>query len=144
MSARPRQNDCQHEPPYPDHDCVVFSIRSPEMTAHLASHRCAIEEPHSVAVCGEWCRTADDPQGVSEADAKYTCPVCLFPAMPHEPAPLSEHICPCCGTQFGYDDAMESHAELRERWKAAGCPWHSKRMKAPDGWDPKVQLAAAS
>jgi hypothetical protein len=32
------------------------------------------------------------------------------------------NICHGCGTEFGYDDSFLSHAELRERWMAAGSP----------------------
>lgn len=54
MTVRPKQRDCQFEPPYPDHDTVLFSIRFPEMVGHLASARCPIEEPHRIEECGEF------------------------------------------------------------------------------------------
>lgn len=54
MSKRPAQTNCQQEPPYPDHATVVFTIREPEWTAHAASSRCAIEEPHRIDDCGEF------------------------------------------------------------------------------------------
>ncbi len=56
-SAAPRRPDptnCQQEPPYPAHDMVVTSLRSPEMTVHDPSERCAIQEPHAIADCGEF------------------------------------------------------------------------------------------
>jgi hypothetical protein len=82
------------------------------------------------------------------------CPVCGYPAL-DEPAWVdghpSEDICPSCGTQFGYDDALgiddESrravHAELRARWVASGCKWWSPDPR-PTGWDPQHQLATVS
>ena len=46
------------------------------------------------------------------------CPVCGYNAL-HEPAYdrfgcASFEICPCCGIEFGYDDARRSHETLRE------------------------------
>jgi len=33
----------------------------------------------------------------------YRCPVCFFDELPYPPRDY--HICPCCGTEFGNDDA---------------------------------------
>lgn len=54
MTPRPRQTDCQHEPPYPDHQTVVFSIRYPDAVIHSPSSYCSIQEPHLIAECGEF------------------------------------------------------------------------------------------
>ena len=66
-----------------------------------------------------------------------TCPVCgylmLYPASDF-------HICPCCGTEFGYDDAGRRYAELRTEWLRAGAVWWSPVDVPPDGWDPFLQL----
>ena len=43
-----------HEPPYEGLNTVLFSIRYPDMTAHLATDRCPLEYPHEISVCGEW------------------------------------------------------------------------------------------
>lgn len=50
----------------------------------------------------------------------FTCPVCGYDKLDKDPAPLSYEICPHCGTEFGYDDAFCTHAELRERWLDRG------------------------
>jgi hypothetical protein len=82
----------------------------------------------------------------------YTCPVCGYGGLPVPPwdndAP-SDEICPSCGTQFGYHDAVwgsaadrrARHGELRERWIARGMPWDSADIEpAPADWDPRRQL----
>jgi hypothetical protein len=86
------------------------------------------------------------------AASNHMCPVCGYAAL-FEPAWVgdspSDEICPCCGTQFGYDDAADDalartnrHARLRTAWVANGCPWYSKSRTAPSEWDPQQQLAA--
>ncbi len=67
------------------------------------------------------------------------CPVCGFDALRY-PA-KADMICPCCGTQFGYDDFAKTHAELREEWLADGAVWQSRRTPPPAGWSPDKQLA---
>lgn len=54
MTVRPRQTDCQHEPAYPDHETVLFSLRDPDMVSHLKTARCLIEYPHLILQCGEY------------------------------------------------------------------------------------------
>jgi hypothetical protein len=72
---------------------------------------------------------------------KHRCPVCGFDGLT---SPARDYkICPCCGTEFGYDDLNHSSDELRERWLAKGAPWFSKHTAAPKGWDALAQLAAA-
>jgi hypothetical protein len=77
---------------------------------------------------------------------RFTCPVCGYPDL-EEPAYneglASFEICPCCRTQFGYQDATRSHADLRDAWLARGAPWNSPSERAPEGWDPMEQLRAA-
>jgi len=68
----------------------------------------------------------------------YLCPVCGYDEL-QEP-PEDHAVCPSCGTQFGYDDAQTSHAELRQDWVAAGCPWWSETITPPAGWSPEKQL----
>src|SRR5260370_19307070 len=70
---------------------------------------------------------------------RYTCPVCCFPKLPYPPRDY--HICPCCGTEFGNDDADFSYQQLREMWIAGGAHWFF--CKAPDGWNPSLQLMKA-
>jgi hypothetical protein len=65
-----------------------------------------------------------------------TCPVCAYPDMPYPPSDYN--ICPCCGTEFGNDDAIASVDELRARWIEHGAPWFYG--VSPLGWDAVLQL----
>ncbi|NBW07239.1 MAG: hypothetical protein EBR82_04355 [Caulobacteraceae bacterium] len=67
------------------------------------------------------------------------CPVCFLPDGLSSNDRYQE-ICPCCGTQFGLDDARVNHADLRQKWIAAGHPWWSRSTLPPDGWDAEAQL----
>lgn len=69
----------------------------------------------------------------------YRCPVCFYDRLPYPPADY--HICPCCGTEFGNDDAEFSYPQLREMWVAGGANWFFGRP--PDHWNPWVQLLKA-
>ena len=79
--------------------------------------------------------------------ATYTCPVCGFAGLLNPPYDghgcASFDICPCCGTEYGYDDSTKSHAELRRAWLATGAPWRSSATPPPPGWNPQVQLREA-
>jgi hypothetical protein len=66
------------------------------------------------------------------------CPVCGF--FMRNP-PTDFHICDCCGTEFGYDDAGRSHADLRAEWLRDGARWWSPNEMAPAGWDGFAQVA---
>ncbi len=68
---------------------------------------------------------------------KYQCPVCGYPDLDDEP--VNHEICRCCGTQFGYDDYLRSHEELRREWVANGANWFLAGYE-PQGWDPYDQL----
>jgi hypothetical protein len=51
------------------------------------------------------------------------------------------NICPCCGTQFGFDDDLGvSYRDIRDRWVAAGTPWFSPIDSPPMFWDGTSQL----
>jgi hypothetical protein len=65
------------------------------------------------------------------------CPVCGY--LMRYP-PVDFHICPSCGTEFGYEDAGRSYAELRAEWLRSGARWWSPVDSKPDGWDPYLQL----
>ena len=53
--------------------------------------------------------------------------------------PLYEH-CPCCGVEFGYQDATPLGAKkFREAWLAAGASWDEPERRPPD-WSPLEQL----
>ena len=72
----------------------------------------------------------------------YVCPVCAYPELPEPPQNFS--ICPSCGTEFGFDDAKMSYAELRQQWIMADAPWFSTvRHHSPD-WNPWMQLITGS
>jgi hypothetical protein len=69
----------------------------------------------------------------------YRCPVCMYPRLPYPPR--AYHICPCCSTEFGNDDAEYSVEQLREMWVAGGANWFFGRP--PDRWNAWVQLINA-
>lgn len=69
----------------------------------------------------------------------YVCPVCGYADLPY--APEDYHICPCCSTEFGNDDAGFTHAQLREMWVAAGARWFFGHP--PAYWNPWMQLIKA-
>jgi len=58
-------------------------------------------------------------------------------------APRNFAICPSCGTEFGYDDANCSHADLRHKWMLEGAPWFSRTTTPPLDWNAWQQLAQA-
>lgn len=67
---------------------------------------------------------------------RHHCPTCGFARLPYPPRDY--HICPCCGTEFGADDAEYSYKQLREMWIAGGANWFFGR--APSPWNPWMQL----
>lgn len=74
----------------------------------------------------------------------YCCPVCGYDQL--RSAPANHMICPCCGTQFGYDDYAESHSALRQNWMSAGCKWFSRQTPPPANWSvgsARVQMTRA-
>lgn len=70
----------------------------------------------------------------------YLCPVCGYDRL--EDPPKIFIICPSCGTEFGYDDAFSSHAELRAKWLRSGALWWSTVDPRPENWDPQQQVEA--
>ncbi len=77
----------------------------------------------------------------------FTCPVCGFAGLSEPPYDAhgcaSFEICPSCGTEFGYDDATWSHADIRKAWVAAGCPWRSQIIHPAPDWNAGEQLQNA-
>ena len=75
------------------------------------------------------------------------CPVCGYLYLNEPPVDnqgcASFEICPCCGTEFGYNDANVSHDALRMRWLQSGALWFSKATLPPDGWSAENQLRNA-
>lgn len=57
--------------------------------------------------------------------------------------PRDYMICGCCGTEFGYDDRVLTHRDLRVRWIKEGFPWFDAQEPRPQGWDPYAQLTNA-
>lgn len=74
-----------------------------------------------------------------ESELMSQCPVCMYPELPYEPKDY--HICPCCGTEFGNDDAFATHVQLRMAWVRAGTPWFFGNP--PAGWNAIQQLMNA-
>jgi hypothetical protein len=75
----------------------------------------------------------------------YSCPVCGYDRLEHPPEDY--YICPCCGTEFGYEDfadtfeeRQERWVELRERWIDRGAPWFSPVTPPPPNWNAYRQL----
>lgn len=54
---------------------------------------------------------------------KYMCPICDYDKL--EFPPRNHEICPCCGTEFGFDDFDKSNSQLREEWIRGGSLWWS-------------------
>ena len=69
----------------------------------------------------------------------FTCPVCFFEGL--EEPPVDYNICDCCGTEFGSDDEVWTHAQLRVDWIARGAKWFF--LNPPFTWNPWQQLAEA-
>lgn len=65
------------------------------------------------------------------------CPVCGY-ALAYPAADF--HICPSCGTEFGYDDSGATYEELRSRWIRTGPSWWSPVNPIPTNWDPFEQM----
>jgi predicted RNA-binding Zn-ribbon protein involved in translation (DUF1610 family) len=74
----------------------------------------------------------------------HVCPVCGYAGLEEaaydEQNCASFEICPSCGTEFGYQDATRSHADLRSAWVQNGMRWASRSVGAPPNWDPVAQL----
>lgn len=70
----------------------------------------------------------------------FLCPVCFFDQMPDPPQ--NYNICPCCGTEFEFDDEVKTHAQLRQEWIAGGAKWFFRQP--PPFWSAAAQLAQAN
>lgn len=68
----------------------------------------------------------------------YICPVCGYDKL-DEPATRFE-ICPACGTEFGNDDYLYTHEELREKWIREGMKWWDEDIYRPANWSAVDQL----
>lgn len=54
--------------------------------------------------------------------------------------PMNHALCPCCGTEFGYDDCTLSHELLRKEWLKGGPEWFSPNTPKPNSWNWYTQL----
>jgi hypothetical protein len=78
------------------------------------------------------------------SDVQFFCRVC---GLPQEDAPWGEdgrtptyEICPCCGVEFGYEDARpESVRSYRAQWMGSGAQWFSPNDR-PAVWELEEQL----
>jgi hypothetical protein len=70
-----------------------------------------------------------------------TCPVCGFDELEFPPRDYS--ICACCGTEFGYDDRVLTHEQLRRQWIQRGFHWFDLDQQKPFRWNPITQLLRA-
>lgn len=59
--------------------------------------------------------------------------------------PMDYGICPCCGVEYGLDDAFDSHLKLRNQWLKRGAPWFSQHhpYDPPANWNAWEQLDLA-
>ena len=77
----------------------------------------------------------------------FGCPVCGYDGLAQAPRGLdgasSNEVCPCCGFEFGFDDAVRasSYESYRKAWLERGAPWFSSARPPAPGWDLKTQLA---
>lgn len=80
------------------------------------------------------------------------CPVCGYDLQenPWEgTSPREDIICPSCGTQFGYHDAIRNvgnfnatvkrYSELRKKWLENGGKWQSSKPE-PEHWNKAEQI----
>ncbi|MBI2263630.1 MAG: hypothetical protein HYU64_00430 [Armatimonadetes bacterium] len=76
---------------------------------------------------------------------RYLCPICGYPDLKEPPwgkdgATPSYDICPCCGCEFGYEDARPEGADkFRQKWIEGGGTWFEPK-KRPEAWDMTEQL----
>jgi hypothetical protein len=66
------------------------------------------------------------------------CRVCgyelLAPPWGHDGHSPTWEICPCCGTEFGYEDCTPASARnMREKWILSGKKWFDVSKK-PNDW----------
>lgn len=78
-------------------------------------------------------------------EKEYICHVCGFDGL-KEPVSNKQNepsyeICPCCGFEFGFDDAIgkDRYENFRINWIKSGANWFMPKLK-PDNWQLKEQL----
>ncbi len=76
---------------------------------------------------------------------KFVCPVCghrdlVEPAWDITTGTPSFNICPCCGCEFGYEDATpKAKNRYLLNWIKKGAIWFKPDLK-PANWDLREQL----
>lgn len=108
-------------------------------------------EAHYTAAHPDLTRQAPHPDSATRADLPWLCFVCGmdFSSYPPEEWPWgpdgissSFDFCPCCGVEFGYEDAsLTGVRRHRLRWQERGMPWSEPKQKPPD-WNPSAQISA--
>lgn len=78
---------------------------------------------------------------------KDLCRVCGYesdvPPWGEDGLPLFD-ICPCCGVEWGYEDALPAGVkQYRENWISRGAPWFD-RYTARDGLETSERLRRLS
>ena len=74
---------------------------------------------------------------------EHTCPVCGYDAE-LEFRPRDYQVCACCGTEFGYDDRVLTHEQLRAEWMARACRWFDVEEPKPFGWNAYAAVSATN
>ncbi len=78
------------------------------------------------------------------SDNLYNCRVCGLklddPPWGYDSKTPLYDFCPCCGIEFGYQDATPDGAkQFRKQWVNNGMKWDEESEK-PDTWDFEIQL----
>lgn len=60
--------NCQNEPPFPNHETAVFSLRYPYSIDHVPNQQCRTEEPHLIVNCAWFQSTPDTDRLLEIAD----------------------------------------------------------------------------
>jgi hypothetical protein len=84
-------------------------------------------DSQSTSTDSAWLRAKIWTVSMPYSNQAYVCPVCGYPDL-NEPVYdsfgcASYNICPCSGTEFGYDDSTVAHSDLREKWVSEGMKW---------------------
>lgn len=81
---------------------------------------------------------------MNQDKSKYRCRVCGFlqdelPWGESEDLPTF-NICPCCGVEFGYEDAtLYGIRRYRKLWLSGGAKWFNPKLQ-PKDWTLELQL----
>ena len=63
-----------------------------------------------------------------------------YPAWGEDGETPTYNMCPCCGVEFGYEDAfLDTIRDYRQTWLANGGKWLMPQLR-PEGWNLQEQL----